>query len=146
MESFYQNYMTQGDDWKHSLNSFGLQFVATGYFGKWMAQMAYRLPYKTLSAEKISKTEPWSSITLGYRHKNWFLATSGNLLFRKKGTEYPFWNLGDTYFGSGNCYIKDNANMITLLVRYNVNFGKLFGKTKKRSLNNQGTGASVLTL
>ena len=146
VESFYLNYKTEGDNWKHRLNSFGLNVVATGYFGKWMAQMTYRLPYKTLSAEQISKTEPWSSLTLGYRHKNWFFAASGNLLFTKKGTEYPFWNLSDTYSGSGNCYIKDNANMITFLVRYNVNFGKLFGKTKKRTLHNQGTGASVLTL
>lgn len=146
LETFYNNYRTQGNNWKHNLNSVGLYFSATGYFGKWIAQMSYRMPYKTLSAERIEKTEPWSSVALGYRHKNWFMAASGNLLFSKKGTQYPFWNLSGTYSGSGNCYIKDNANMVTVTVRYNVNFGKLFGKTKKRTLHNQGTGASVLTL
>lgn len=146
VESFYQNYRTQGSDWKHSLNSFGMNFVAIGYFGKWTAQMNYRLPYKTLSGEKVSKTEPWSTISIGYRHKNWFFAVSGNQLFKKKGTEYPFWFLGETLKGSGNCYIKDNLNMVTFVMRYNVNFGKLFGKTKTRSLNNQGSGAAVMTL
>lgn len=146
VETFYNNYRTQGAGWKHSLNSVGLYFSATGYFGKWTAQMSYRMPYKTLSAESIEKTEPWSSVSLGYRHKNWFFAASGNLLFRKKGTEYPFWYLSDTHQGSGNCYIKDNANMVTFVVRYNVNFGKLFGKTKRRTLHNTGSNASVLTL
>jgi hypothetical protein len=36
--------------------------------------------------------------------------------------------------------------MVTFVMRYNVNFGKLFGKTKTRSLNNQGSGAAVMTL
>ena len=146
VETFYNNYRTQGGEWKHSLNSVGLYFAATGYFGKWVAQMTYRMPYKTLSAERIEKTEPWSSLTLGYRHKNWFVSASGNLLFSKKGTQYPFWGLSDTYSYSGNCYIKDNANMITFLVRYNVNFGKLFGKTKKRTLHNTTSGTAVMTL
>lgn len=146
VETFYNNYLTCGLDWKHRLNSVGLFFSATGYFGKWTAQMSYRMPYKTLSAQRIEKTEPWSSVSLGYRHKNWFVSASGHLLFSRKGTQYPFRNLSDTYSSSGNVYIKDNANMISFTVRYNVSFGKLFGKTKRRTLFNQSSGASVLTL
>lgn len=145
-ETFYNRYQSTDTDWQHNLNSVGVQYNVTGYFGKWTVNMYGRIPYKTLSAEVISKTEPWTSLTVGYRYKNWMFAMSGTCLFRSHGTEYPSWNLSKTYNGYARAYIKDNANMITLNVRYNIAFGKLFGKNKKRTLNNSGVGAAVLTL
>lgn len=146
VETFYNRYQTKGTDWKHSLNSMGVNLSMTGYFGKWITQIGYRLPFKTLSGEIVSKTEPNSSITVGYRHRNWLFRVSGMLLFHSYGTRYPVWNLSSNNPGYIDCYIKDNANMITLSVRYNVAFGKLFGKTKKRTLHNRDSGAAVMTL
>lgn len=145
-ETFYNRYQSTGEDWRYSLNSVGMSYNVTGYFGKWTVQLYGRIPYKELGADIIGKTEPWTSATVGFRHKNWFFAASGNMLFRSKGTEYPKWYLSKTFNGYGRAYIKDNANMITLMVRYNLQFGKLFGKNKKRTLNNSDTGAAVMTL
>lgn len=145
-ETFYNRYQSTGIGWHHSLNSVGVQYNVTGYFGKWTVNMYGRMPYKILTAETISKTEPWTSLSVGYRHKNWYLAASGHLLFDTKGTVYPKWMLSRTYNGTRSAYIKDNANMITLMVRYNISFGKLFGKPKRRTLNNTDSGPAVLTL
>ena len=146
LETHYHRYQSKGDGLNHSLNSVGVNFNVTGYFGKWMAQVSCRVPYKVLGAETLKKTEPWSTLTLGYRHKNWFLMLSGNNLFSSVGTKYPEWNLSAVNPSYVYTYIKDNANMVTISVRYNVTFGKLFGKTKKRTLHNSDSGLAVINL
>lgn len=146
LEAHYHRYETSGDDWQHFINSLGVNCTLTGTFGNFMAQMQYRLPYKTLSGETVSMTEEGSQLTLGYRYKNWNFMASGFYLFSKSGTEYPKWTLSEVNPVTLNCYIKDNANMFVLSVKYNVSFGKLFGNTKKRTLNNSSVGAAVMTL
>ena len=145
LETYYNHYKTQGEDWSHSLNSMGMSLNVTAYLNKWTVQMYYRMPYKTLGANTISKTEPWNYVMVGYRHKNWFFGGSWYFPLQSKGTEYPQWYLSKTYKGYGCATIKDNANMVSFNVRYNVAFGKLFGKTK-RTLNNTASSADVMTL
>lgn len=146
VDLFYNHYRTQDIMWRHHLNSFGMNCSVTGYFGKWNVSVNYKKAYKTLDAETISSGESGATINVGWRpNKHWVLRAGCMNIFQPRGFSYPVEILSKVNPATGEAYIRNNGNMITLSVQYKLAFGKLFGKTK-RTLNNRGSGAAVLTL
>lgn len=141
------NHMVSSDDaWRYSLDGFTTQLSVNAYFGDWIIRAYYKIPDKYLFGDEKRKNENWSTLTIGYRpNKQWYLSLTGNLLFHSAGTEYPNWRLSQTNPRYTYVSIENNANMITFTARYNISFGRIFGKTK-RSLNNSDSGPAVLTL
>ncbi len=141
------NHMTSIDDaWHYSLDGFTAQFSVNAYFGNWGIRAYYKIPDQYLFGDEKRKNENWSTLTIGYRpNKQWYFSLTGNLLFHSAGTEYPNWKLSATNPKYTYVSIQNNANMITFTARYNISFGRIFGKTK-RSLNNSDSGPAVLTL
>ena len=141
------NHMVSNDDtWRYSLDGFTTQLSVNAYFGDWGIRIYYKIPDKYLFGNEKRKNENWSALTIGYRpNKQWYFSLTGNLLFHSAGTEYPNWRLSQTNPRHTYVSIENNANMITFAARYNISFGRIFGKTK-RSLNNSDSGPAVLTL
>ncbi|MBQ9076924.1 MAG: TonB-dependent receptor [Muribaculaceae bacterium] len=118
------------------LNTFYAQLRLTAYLGKWTISSFYYLPNKYIDGNYIHKNENWSTLTVGFKpDRHWYISLSGCLLFHPEGTEYPRWNVSSTNPGYYYVSIPENGNMIMFTARYNISFGRIFGKTK-RSLNN----------
>ena len=66
-------------------------------------------------------------------------------MFDKKGTRYPQWGYSKVNPYTADRYIKNNGNMVTLSVSYDLSFGTIF-RTGNRSLNNSDNGSSLLKL
>lgn len=141
------NHMSSNDDsWHHELDGFKSYLSVNGYFGDFSVRAYYLIPDNYLFGNSKRKNENWTTLTIGYRpNKNWFFSLTGNLLFHSQGTEYPNWNLSSVNPSYKYVSIKNNANMITFTARYNISFGRIFGKSK-RQLNNSDSGPAILTL
>lgn len=140
----YKYITTQSPMQNIYLNTFYSAFRVNVYLGKWSISSYYYLPNKYIDNNTIRKNENWSSLSLGFRpNKNWYLSLSGCLLFHPEGTEYPAWNISKVNPGYTYVSIPENGNMIMVSARYNISFGRIFGKTK-RKLNNSDTNNTIL--
>lgn len=140
----YKYIATQSPMQNIYLNTFYSAFRINVYLGKWSISSYYYLPNKYIDNNTIRKNENWSSLSLGFRpNKNWYLSLSGCLLFHPEGTEYPAWNISKVNPGYTYVSIPENGNMIMVSARYNISFGRIFDKTK-RKLNNSDTNNTIL--
>lgn len=144
LNSGYKYITTETDAHTVRLNTFFTYLRIMAYLGKWDISLSHYIPNKYLDCETVYKNENWSSLSVGFKpNRNWYFSISGCLLFYPDGTEYPYWKKSEVNPGYVYKSIRDNGNMILLSARYNISFGRIFGKTK-RSLNNTNPNNAVM--
>ena len=103
-----------------------------GYFGKWTVSFGIVKPTKVLYINQISNDQNWDEFSISYKVNNRLhLNASCMLLFSSHGWYSKSENLSAINPGSQAFNIPDNKGMITVGLRYDVNFGRIFGKVKR---------------
>ncbi len=137
---------TMGADWCHHLTSFNASFTLWWNKGPYTISYWRKIPGKYLSGNVVGKDENGDSLQFEWEpDKHWTLGASWMYMFDKKGTKYPSWSYSEVNPSSRERYIKNNANMIVLSLRYSADFGSIF-RTARRNLNNSDNGSSLLKL
>lgn len=142
----WNKYISDNDNFHHTLSNIKLDFQATVYLGKWTISGSYNpLSSKVLIGEEINTASPKYWVEVQYNWNNLYFSISGSSLFEKHGQRFSFESLSKVNPGISSMYIKDNASWITLGVVYRLNFGRKFNKSSK-SLNNVDTEGSAITI
>lgn len=113
--------------------------------GPWTISYYHNFPGKELSGYSISKGENSDMLQVEFHpNKHWTIGAAWWYMFNKKGSKYPSWSYSPVNPSTGERYIKDNGNMVTLSATYTTDFGSLFKRNTRRSLNNADSNSSLL--
>ena len=93
----------------------------------------------------VSKGENADMLQVEYRpNKHWNLGIAWWYMFDNKGARYPSWSNSPVNPSVIERNIKDCCNMVTLSATYTTDFGALFKRNTRRSLNNSDSNNAVL--
>lgn len=142
-EVTYTHYMSEGPDWSHTLNTWGGMVNVWYTLKKFTLSAWYKFPAKSLTGHMVSREENGSMLSLMYRlNDHWNFTASWMYMFCR-GTEYPSWNYSTVNPSTSQRWIGNNANMVTLSVGYQTDFGSIF-RTGQRQLRNSDSASSIL--
>lgn len=140
------NFWTAGTDWNHNLTSFSGGISVWWNKGPFTVSYWREIPGTYLSGHYKWKGENGDSLSFEWRpDKHWTVGASWMYMFDKKGTRYPSWDLSPVNPATRDRYIKNNGNMVVLLVSYTTDFGSIF-RSARRNLNNSDNGSSLLQM
>lgn len=132
--------------WRHTLSSWSGSISAWWSKDKFTVSAWYKLPGKYLNGSRVNKDENGNALQVYYApDKHWNIGLGWMYIFTPRGTQYPSWNYSPVNPGYSDRYIKNNANMVVVSVRYQADFGSIF-RTGRRSLNNSDSGSSLLKM
>ncbi|MBD5370995.1 MAG: hypothetical protein HDR80_07600 [Bacteroides sp.] len=139
----YAHYTSAGPDWSHVLDSWSGSVQAWYTLRHFTLEAWYRIPGKYLNGHNVGQEENGSMLSLMYRpDKRWSFTASWMYIF-DRGTKYPSWNYSEVNPSASRRWIGNNANMVTLTVCYQTDFGSIF-RTGRRTLENSDSGSSIL--
>lgn len=132
-ECGYHHYETAGRNYRHSHDNFYSSLQLHVYFGKWTVSGSVTItPKSSLAGEVITENGRNSRLSLQYKiRNNLYVYGSVNYLFQKSGRKYQSENLSSLHPSSGKIHIRDYANMVSIGLSYNINFGKQMKKSRR---------------
>jgi hypothetical protein len=139
----YNRFWSKTADVSHAINNYYWSLTMQLYYKKFSLSANYAQPKKTLYDETISRDEKVSRISLQWNGKNIVAWCCLYNLFMKNGANYLTESISKYNPGRSKVTIRDNGNMITLGLSWNMSFGKKFNKAS-RSINNADNGNSLL--
>lgn len=139
-------FISAGDGWCHTLTSFDAFISLWWNHGPFTISYARNFPGKYLSGHVVSRNENYDMLSAEWTpDSHWTVGVAWMYMFAHKGTQYPTWNYSPVNPSRLERYIRNNADMVTLSVSYNADFGSIF-RTARRSLNNSDDASSILKL
>ena len=138
-------YDSRVGNWDYHLTSLFGRLNLWWNKGPWTISYYRKFPGKTLFGYNVSKQENGDALQVEFRpDKHWTLSAGWWYMFDKKGTRYPSWSHSPVNPAVNDRYIKDNGNMVCLSAIYTADFGALFKRNIRRSLNNNDSNNSLL--
>ncbi len=138
-------YDSRVGNWDYHLTSLFGRLNLWWNKGPWTISYYRNFPGKTLFGYNVSKQENGDALQVEFRpDKHWTLSAGWWYMFDKKGTRYPSWSHSPVNPAVNDRYIKDNGNMVCLSAIYTADFGALFKRNIRRSLNNNDSNNSLL--
>ncbi len=138
-------YDSRVGNWDYHLTSLFGRLNLWWNKGPWTISYYRNFPGKTLFGYNVSKQENGDALQVEFRpDKHWTLSAGWWYMFDKKGTRYPSWSHSPVNPAVNDRYIKDNGNMVCLSAIYTADFGALFKRNTRRSLNNNDSNNSLL--
>ena len=138
-------YDSRVGNWDYHLTSLFGRLNLWWNKGPWTISYYRKFPGKTLFGYNVSKQENGDALQVEFRpDKHWTLSAGWWYMFDKKGTRYPSWSHSPVNPAVNDRYIKDNGNMVCLSAIYTADFGALFKRNTRRSLNNNDSNNSLL--
>lgn len=138
VSGYFSRHQTKGTTYKHHLNNFYSNLSIQGFFGNWVFGLGQCLAtQRYLSGTTIGSYERMSNIYAQYKYRNFYFAAMMLCPFQKDGFRYEKTRMSKVNPGHYVNWTKDNGNMVTLSVAYQVNLGKSFKKNRK-TLSNGG--------
>lgn len=138
-------YDSRVGNWDYHLTSLFGRLNLWWNKGPWTISYYRKFPGKTLFVYNVSKQENGDALQVEFRpDKHWTLSAGWWYMFDKKGTRYPSWSHSPVNPAVNDRYIKDNGNMVCLSAIYTADFGALFKRNIRRSLNNNDSNNSLL--
>lgn len=139
-------FVSAGDGWTHTLTSPSANLSLWWNKGPFTLSYGRNFPGKYLSGHMVVKNENYDMLNADWRpDKHWTIGVGWMYMFARKGTQYPTWNYSAVNPSVRERYISNNADMVTLSVSYNADFGSIF-RTARRSLNNADNASSLLKM
>ncbi len=138
-------YDSRVGNWNYNLTSLSGRLDLWWNKGPWTVSYYRKFPDKWIEGYNESKGENGDALQVEYRpNKHWTVGASWWYMFDKKGTRYPSWSQSPVNPAVSERYIKDNSNMVCLNVTYTADFGALFKRNIRRSLNNADSNNSLM--
>lgn len=142
---YLMRYDSRVGNWDYHLTSLSGRLTAWWNKGPWTISYYHTFPGKSLNGYFVSKAENGNGLQVEFRpNKHWTVGASCLYMFEKKGSKYPNWSFSPVNPSETNRYIKDNSNMVCLSATYTADFGALFKRNTRRSLNNSDHNNSLL--
>lgn len=140
------NYKSKGNDYEYKHDSFywGIFFLAQ--YNRFLLNIGYKEPLKSLSGRYINLQENYSNVELSYKNKNKnFIAKAGIRFPFTSGTKYMTEIKSSLTPTTGYTYIEDNKNMFYIGFSYYFNSGKSIFKVNKK-VNNIDSDSGILKI
>ena len=138
-------YESEIGQWDYHLTSFEATMNLWWNKGPWTVSYYRKFPGKYLYGYMVSKGENADMLQVEYRpNKHWNLGIAWWYMFDNKGARYPSWSNSPVNPSVIERNIKDCCNMVTLSATYTTDFGALFKRNTRRSLNNSDYNNAVL--
>lgn len=129
----------------YSLNKWYYSAKAFMQWNAWSAEVSYNSPSYSLYGEVITKTSPYSNITLSYAWKTFNFSVNATWLGVSDGDYKRYVSLSNINPYNTVNVLKDNSNTIGVIVSYRFQSGRQKNGSA-RSLNNSDSqsGANLL--
>jgi hypothetical protein len=128
-------YHTQGEQFSHRYTGWNGSASADYTIKRWTLSASVSSRYNSLWGEEISYGENNSALAAGYRLKNLDLSLMWMYPLQAQGWSAGSKNVSNLTANRKWTYIKDNGNMITLMLYWRFNGGRSFDSGRKK-LNN----------
>lgn len=136
-------YSTRGEGFRYEKCSWNADAQASFYWDTWTVNANFTLiPGYQLSTNNLSERSRFSSVDVSYRYRQWTFSASISQIFSKHGIRQRNWVLSSVHPEYSDYYLKNFANLVSIGVRYSLNFGKRLRKGN-RSTSSYGIDSGV---
>ena len=120
---------TQAGELRYEKCSWNADAQVSFYWDTWSVNANFTLiPGYQLSTNKLSERSRFSGVDVSYRYRQWTFTASISQMFSKHGVRQQNWILSSVHPEYSDYSLKDFANLVSIGVRYSLNFGKRLRK------------------
>lgn len=128
------------DDWKKVYNQLSGWVQLDWNYKKWTVTYQRQFPEKVLDGFSFFTQPSYDTLSLTFKpDKHWILRLGWEHMFDRRGWHYNSRTISPNYEGYEAREMHDCANMIRLMVVYDLSFGDIFKTTRQKNMNLQDT-------